>query len=206
MTPSLTLGTLLDSFRPRRRWSGFSLKETMFVDKAFGDASLPRPQCLGVANLVAAIGALRGARRAEVLGEGRFELRRDQHERPPLLREECRMLLDVLERERRERLEAQKRVKQLMREYLHLELERELQRLTEEQGLEREGLTHNHRERQLLGEELERERMARLGDQRNVQRLQRDLQELQQLLEVLQQALKAPKKGLWTNFLRSNNH
>jgi hypothetical protein len=60
------------------------------------------------------------------------------------------MLLDVLERERRERLEAQKRVKQLMREYLHLELERELQRLTEEQGLEREGRAHNHRERQLL--------------------------------------------------------
>jgi hypothetical protein len=33
MTPSLTLGTLLDSFRLRRRWSGCSLKETMFVDK-----------------------------------------------------------------------------------------------------------------------------------------------------------------------------
>jgi hypothetical protein len=35
---------------------------------------------------------------------------RDQHERPPLLREERRMLLDVLERERRERLEAQKKI------------------------------------------------------------------------------------------------
>jgi len=178
----------------------------MFVDKAFGDASLPRPQCLGVANLVAAIGALRGARRAEVLGEGRFELLRDQHERPPLLREERRMLLDEFERERRERLEAQKRVKQLMREHPHLELERELQRLTEELGLEREGRTHNHRKRLRLGEELERERLARLGDQRNVQRLQRDLQELQQLLEERQQALKAPKKGLWTNLLKSNNH
>jgi hypothetical protein len=43
----------------------------------------------------------------------------------------------VLERERRERLEAQKKAKQLMREYLSLELERALQRLTEEQGLER---------------------------------------------------------------------
>src|SRR5215212_686848 len=38
--------------------------------QAFGDASLPRPQCLGVVNVVAAIGALRGARRAEELGEG----------------------------------------------------------------------------------------------------------------------------------------
>jgi hypothetical protein len=178
----------------------------MFVDKAFGDASLPRPQCLSVANLVAAIGALRGAHRAKVLGEGRFELLRDQHERPSLLHEERRMLLDELEHERRERLEAQKRVKQLMREHPHLELERELQRLTEELGLEREGRTHNHRERQRLGEELERERLARLGDQRNVKRLEQDLQELQQLLEVLQQALKAPKKGLWTNLLRSNNH
>ncbi len=82
------------------------------------------------------------------------------------------MLLDELERERRERLEAQKKVKQLMREYLSLELERELQRLTEEQGLEREGRTHKQRERQRLGAELERKRLARSGDQRNVERLQ----------------------------------
>jgi hypothetical protein len=116
------------------------------------------------------------------------------------------MLLDKLERERRERLEAQERVKQLMWVHPHLELERELQRLTEELELEREGRTHNHRERQRLGEELERERVARLGDQRNVQRLERDLQELQQLIEEGQQVLKAPKKGLWTNLLRSHNH
>ena len=56
-----------------------------------------------------------------------------------------------------------------------------------------DGRTHNHRERQRLGEELEREPLARSGDQRNVQRLQRDLRE-QQLLEERQQALKAPKK------------
>jgi hypothetical protein len=36
---------------------------------------------LGAANLVAAIGALWGTRRAEELGEGRIELLRDQHER-----------------------------------------------------------------------------------------------------------------------------
>ena len=62
------------------------------------------------------------------------------------------------------------RVKQLVREHPHLELERELQRLTEDLELEREGRTQNHRERQRLGEELERERRARSGDQRNVQR------------------------------------
>ncbi len=112
----------------------------------------------------------------------------------------------MLERERRERLEAPKKVNQVMREYLSLEFEREPQRLTEEQGLEREGRTHKHRERQRLGEELERERLTRSGDQRNVQRLQRDLRELQQLLEELQQALKATKTGLWINLLRSDNH
>jgi hypothetical protein len=41
------------------------------------------------------------------------------------------MVLDELERERRERLETQMRVKQLMQEHPHLKLERELQRVTE---------------------------------------------------------------------------
>jgi predicted nuclease with TOPRIM domain len=74
---------------------------------------------LGVANLVAAVGSLRGTHRAEELREGRLELLRDQHERLELLREERKMLLDELERDRRERLEAQGRVKQLMREHPH---------------------------------------------------------------------------------------
>jgi hypothetical protein len=178
----------------------------MFVDKLSVMLPFLALGTLGVANLLAAIGALRGARRAEELGEGRFELLRDQHDRLELLREERRVLLDELERERRERLEAQERVKQLMREHPHLELEREVQRLTEELELERKGRTHNHRERQRLGEELERERLARSGDQRNVQRLERDLQELQQLLDERQQALKAPMKSLWANLLKSNNH
>ena len=154
---------------------------------------------VGVMNLVAAVGALRSAHGAEELGEGRIELLRDQHERLELLREERKMLLDELERERRERLEAQGRVKQLMREHPHLELERELQRLMEELELEREGRLHNHREREQLTEELECERLARSGDQRNVQRLERDLRQLQEALEV-------PRKSLWTNLLRSNNY
>ena len=62
------------------------------------------------------------------------------------------MLLDELER--RERLTAQNRVKQLMWVLPHLELERELQRLMEQLQLEREGRTHNHRERQRLSEDL----------------------------------------------------
>ena len=74
------------------------------MDKLSGILPFLALGALGVANLVAAVGALRGARRAEELGEGRFELLRDQHERLELLREERRMLLDELERERRERL------------------------------------------------------------------------------------------------------
>lgn len=74
------------------------------------------------------------------------------------------MLLDELERERWKRLEAQVRVKQLMREHL----------------------------------ELKRERLAS-GISGTSNPLERDLQKLQQ-------ALKAPKKGLWIDLLRSNNH
>jgi hypothetical protein len=58
--------------------------------------------------------------------------------------------------------------------------------------LDKKGLC-KQRERQRLGAELERERLARSGDQRNVQHLERDLRELQQLREERQQALKAPK-------------
>jgi hypothetical protein len=206
LTPSLALGTLSGSCRSRCYQSGFSLEETMFVDKFLGMVPFLALGALGVGNLLAAIGALRGTRRAEELGEERYDLLRDQHERLELLREERKTLLDELERERGERLEAQKRVEQLMREHPHLELERELQRLKEELELEREGRTHNHRERQRLGEELEREHLARSGDQRNVQRLERDLRELQEALEEQQQALRASKRGLWTNLLRSNNH
>jgi hypothetical protein len=50
-----------------------------------------------------------------------------------------------------------------MRERPHLELERELQRLTKELELEHQGRTHNHHERKRLSEELERERLARSG-------------------------------------------
>jgi hypothetical protein len=78
--------------------AGFSLKETMFVDKLSGMLPFLALGALGVANLVAAIGALRATRRAEELGEGRYELLRDQHERLELLREKRRVLLDELQR------------------------------------------------------------------------------------------------------------
>jgi hypothetical protein len=159
---------------------------------------------LGIATLVVASGALRSALRAEKLGEDRFELLRDQQERLELLREERRVLTEELAFERRERLEAQGRVKQLMREHPHLELEREIQRLMEELELEREGRLHNHRERQRLSEELERERLARSQDQRNIERLERELRELEWLLEERQEPRKASKKSLWATLSRRN--
>jgi hypothetical protein len=159
---------------------------------------------LGIATLGVASGALRSALRAEKLGEVRIELLRDQQERLELLREERRVLTEELEFERRERLEAQRRVKQLMREHPHLELEREIQRLTEELELEREGRLHNHRERQHLSEELERERLARSQDRRDIERLERELRELEWLLEERQEPGKAPKNGLWGTLFRSN--
>ena len=147
---------------------------------------------LGIATLGVASGALRSALRAEKLGEDRFELLRDQQERLELLREERRVLTEELEFERRERLESQGRVKQLMREHPHLELEREIQRLTEERELEREGRLHNHRERQRLAEELEKERFARAEDQRKAQR---EIQGISEELEGLWEERQGTSKG-----------
>jgi hypothetical protein len=70
ITSSLTLGTFLDSFRSRRRWSGFSYKETMLVDKHSAMLPLLALGALGVVNVVVAIGAWRHASTAEELGEG----------------------------------------------------------------------------------------------------------------------------------------
>jgi superfamily II DNA helicase RecQ len=167
---------------------------------------------VGIATLVVAVGALRSSRRSEELGENRLELLREQHERLELMREERRMLVEELERERRERLEAQGRVKQLMREHPHLELEREIQRLTEELELEREGRLHNHRERQRLAEELEHERLTRLEDQREAKRdVGRLEQEIERLVQELggqwkgQRKASRAKKSLWGNLFGGKN-
>ena len=162
---------------------------------------------LGLVTLSFAAIILRSARRAERLGEDRLDLMYDQHERLELLREERKTLLEELERERQERLEAQGRVKQLMREHPHLELEREVQRLTEELALEQEGRLHNLSERQRLVEELESERLAHSEDQRTVQHLELEIRELKWSLEECQGSRKGlKKKGLWTNLFRGSGH
>ena len=128
----------------RLRSSSSSRRLRVYVrGQAFGDASLPRPGALGVANLVTAVGALR-ARRAEELGAGRFKLLREEPQGAA----------------RRARASGTaggaKAVKQLMRVLPHVELERKLQLLCDALELECEGRTHNHREGQRLSEELER--------------------------------------------------
>ena len=159
---------------------------------------------LGVATLLVAAFALRSARRGERLGEDRYELMREQAERLTVLREERKTLTEELELERRERVQAQRRVEQLMREHPHLELERELQRVTEELELEREGRLHNHRERQRLTQQLEEQRLARSDEQREAQRqvgrLQREVRDLTEELEGLweeQQRASKGSKGVW---------
>jgi hypothetical protein len=160
---------------------------------------------LGVVTLGFAASILPSVRRVERQGEDRMDLLRDQHERLELLREERKTMLEELERERRERLEAQGRVKQLMREHPHLELEREVQRLTEELELEREGRLHNLRERERLVEELEAERLAHSEDERAAQRLEQQARELEWLLEECQGSRKSLKKnGKWTNLFRGS--
>jgi len=177
----------------------------MFVDK-LSVLSFLTLGALGVANLLAAIGTLRGTRKVEELGEGRFEPLRDQHERLELLREKRRMLTDVLERERRERLEAQEKTNQLMPEYLSLEFSLELQRLTEEQGLEREGRTHKHRERQRLGEELERERLARPRGSTERPTPSGRISGAAEVTQVTAAGSQGSEEGLWIDLLRCDNH
>ena len=163
---------------------------------------------LGAATLLVAFGALRSARRAEEVGESRYELLREQAERLELMREERKTLTEELEHERTERLQAQRRVEQLSREHPHLELERELLRVTEELQLEQEGRQHNYRERQRLADELQKEHLARSEDQREVERLQLEVRQLAEELERLWNERHGTSKGsqsLWGRLFGRKN-
>jgi hypothetical protein len=60
------------------------------------DLLLPAVLVVGIVTLAIAISTLRSSRRAEGLGEDRYELLRDQRERLDMLREERRMLTEQL--------------------------------------------------------------------------------------------------------------
>src|ERR687897_715668 len=66
------------------------------------DLLLPVILLASVASFTVAILTFRSSRRSENLGEDRYELLRDQHDRLEMLREERRMLTEELERESRE--------------------------------------------------------------------------------------------------------
>jgi type II secretory pathway pseudopilin PulG len=63
---------------------------------------------VGIVILVAILVTLRSSRRAEELGEDRYELLRDQQEWLELLREERKMLTEKLEQESKERRQLRK--------------------------------------------------------------------------------------------------
>jgi hypothetical protein len=63
---------------------------------------------VGIVTLVAILVTLRSSRRAEELGEDRYELLRDQQEWLELLREERKMLTEKLEQESKERRQLRK--------------------------------------------------------------------------------------------------
>ena len=128
------------------------------------DLLLPGVLLVSIVTLIITIGTLRSSRRSEGLGENRYELLRDQHDRLDMLREERRMLTEALERESRERQQLTEYLEEtdprLMenlerRPQARTESEREAERLEEE----RQRLEQEHRR---LGEELEQERRKRL--------------------------------------------
>jgi hypothetical protein len=67
------------------------------------DALLPIVLVISATILVVTVRTLGSSRRAEDLGEDRYEFLRDQRERLDMLREEHRMLTEELERESQER-------------------------------------------------------------------------------------------------------
>src|SRR5215210_6329817 len=118
---------------------------------------LPTVLLVSIITLAVAIGALRSSRRSEGLGEDRYELLRDQHDRLEMLREERHMLVEELDRESQERRQ--------LTEYLADTDPRLAENLKRRQQVRAE---NEHRTRRLeeqlrrLEEELEQERQARL--------------------------------------------
>src|SRR5215212_2225878 len=155
---------------------------------------------VSIATLVVAVGALRSSRRSEELGEDRYELLSDQHDRLELLREERQVLVEELERESRERQrfmdDARPHVADVPDEELKLleeELERERQareetaRRAEQQEGDEQSRLEQQAERvaqdlQQLRGDLEREREERLEAQRLAEQLGQERRRLEQEL------------------------
>src|ERR687889_2207797 len=105
------------------------------------DLLLPLILLASIASFTVAILTFRSSRRSEKLGEDRYELLRDQHDRLEMLREERRMLTEQLELESRERRQLTEYLEEtdprLMenlerRRQAHIESGRDVERLEEE--------------------------------------------------------------------------
>src|SRR5918999_1602204 len=142
------------------------------------DLLLPGVLLVSIVTLVITIGTLRSSRRSEDLGEDRYELLRDQHDRLEMLREERRMLIEELERGSQERRQ--------LTEYL----EETDPRLMEHFERWRQARTGSEREAERLEEELEQERWKRLEVQQWAEQLEQEREEhsgVQQSAERLAQ-------------------
>jgi chromosome segregation ATPase len=160
------------------------LKDDMIV------VLLPAVLVVGVVTLAVAVRNLLITRRSEELGEGRYELLRDQHDRLELLREERRMLVDELKRESQERqqfaallgkaspqlVEDLKQVREGSVENARRSEERERERLQQERLQLEEEL------RRLDGE-LEQERQKRSEVQRQAEQLEQERLRLEHELD-----------------------
>ena len=149
------------------------------------DVLLPGVMLVGIATLIVAVGALRSSLRSEGLGEDRYELLRDQHDRLEILREERQVLVEELKRESRERQRLMKTLEEA-RPRLVEDLERarrengEAERRAEQQ--EQEGTRLQH-ELKRLEEELERERRGHSEVQQRAEQQEQERLRLEGELE-----------------------
>jgi chromosome segregation ATPase len=144
------------------------------------DVLLSAVLVVGIATLAIAVRTLWSSRRSEGLGEGRYDLLRDQHDRLELLREERRVLLEELERESQERQQFTELLGEVSPQLVEgLKQARkgsvENARASDEQKRERLRLEEKLRQ---LEEELERERQRLVEVRQEAERLGQEHQRL----------------------------
>lgn len=156
------------------------------------DALLSVVLLISAVTLAVAFYSLRSSRRSEGLGEERYELLRDQHERLEVMSEERRTLIKELERESQER---QRLIEVLEQAGPHLveDLEREQQeRRVAQSTIRQQDQERLRLEQELrrLEEEIQRERQRRLeahGRAEQLEQVQNELRGFRQEVERLVQ-------------------
>jgi colicin import membrane protein len=150
------------------------------------DVLLPAVLLVGIATLAIAVGALRSSRRSQELGEDRYELLRDQHDRLELLREERRTLIEELERESQERrqlMEALKGAGPQLGEGVEQALQKNVETARRAEQQEQQRRLRLERELRRLEQELEQEREARAETERRVQQQEQERRRLEEELK-----------------------